>query len=376
MEYEGREYFSDVFREINKFENWYIDPGEVTDEQMILKKKRLYTVVSSMKVNNPKSDRYWVAPIRNEHDYEVNANTLDFIVAEKAKVGRIYIPIEVKPGEFSFIDMSMTTCVASSQLKAYKNTIGNPVTREKIDRALYDIFLSGSNIVELIETKETIHKNEVKQSSVSQKLEHIEEDSTSTKKGHSRKKIPMPENFVEVYNDKKAGKYTNQQAADLLGLTFSTFCRMSKRYEEEKENGINTVIEKKETNKSNDTKKKPLVKLPRGFSKYVELHEQRKMTVKEIAKKIGKSEPTVYNYIKIYKESQANLEQKRKEMKNKLEEKQKPTSPIISDEFKNIMNGVNKGFMTQQMAAHRMGITLKDFRGILKEYNESNSVSV
>jgi transposase len=100
------------------------------------------------------------------------------------------------------------------------------------------------------------------------------------------------------------------------------------------------------------------------------------MTVKEIAKKIGKSEPTVYNYIKIYKESQANLEQKRKEMKNKLEEKQKPTSPIISDEFKNIMNGVNKGFMTQQMAAHRMGITLKDFRGILKEYNESNSVSV
>lgn len=207
--YEGKEYFSDVAKIINKFDIYICELGDM-DDPGTLGKTRPCVIVSSDLINCPKSGQYMIAPIRSEHTLEVSRDTLNNIVVERRKVGRIYVPIEMNPDDFSFIDITQTRQISTNNIQKYCGTIINDEVRKGIDFGLSELLFGyvtkPNNIiqpkeVEICEDVET--KNEVV----------IESPSTH----------PVS-NLVNLYSDSKKDLVTKKSKTN-FHLGFSLYYR-------------------------------------------------------------------------------------------------------------------------------------------------------
>lgn len=369
--YEWEQFKSDTGRLIHKYDIYVCDLGDDMNDISggRLQKTRPCVIISSNRINNPKSNQYYVAPIRTEHIYSVSRENMNEYLNMRRKIGRIYIPLEFSPDDFRFIDMKQITPISVKNIFAYKSSIINPNTKKMINNALREIyfndeedntyeqmvdeplfnnvFYSSQNV---IESKEIQEENEIP----------LVEDANiviSKKRTGGRPRVQIPENFEDVYYSWKKNEITTKEAMNKLNVTRDKLYRITKRYEEEngtfepkkeetKEekkneieeivkipNGFENIYKKWKANEyslqevcklcglsENDFKlfaddyenilyfnnrrgscRKAKHAIPVGFSIYYSMYHQKKISIKDISEKIGKSEATVYRYMKEYK---------------------------------------------------------------------------
>lgn len=240
--FEGREYHSDTARVIKKFDVYVCDLGDTDDSSVSLGKKRPCVIISSDDISNPKSNKYYIAPIRTEHNMKITKETLDEIVESKREVGRLYIPLEISPDEYKFIDMSDIRPVSSRDILSYKFTIINTQIRQKINETIIEYFLSKNEFEEMIRNYILASKEEL-----------------SISIQHALGIVHIPNEERSFFDNIPEGKQSKR--------------KLTKKGE-----------------------------YPLGFEEYAELHLQGKMTMVEISEKIGKSYTTVHKYMRLYKE--------------------------------------------------------------------------
>ena len=103
--------------------------------------------------------------------------------------------------------------------------------------------------------------------------------------------------------------------------------------------------------------------IPCGFTKYAELYEQRKITMKEFSKSIGRGESTTYRYMKLYREIKVNKSQQLEE--NKQEDEKEQTAET---NFANLYKLVQAGFMTKKSMAKHVGVSVKLLETMIRDY--------
>lgn len=317
--YEGKTYTSDVGRIINKYDIYVCDLGEM-EENGLLGKKRPCVIVQSDKFNNPKSDKYIIAPIRTEHTMEVNRDTLQEIVESKKEVGRLYIPIECDKNDFRFIDMSQIRVIPSNKIQWYKYSILNEELKKKINDAMYEILISDDKNYMSHHIEKAVEGKGFKPAEESKALDieeaHTEiamkiEEAVNRYKGRESNDH-LPKNFDTLYAKVKSGRMTTQKASVELGITTVVFNNLMKDYEKSlSKNNVDDVknIPKNNVVTETNLKKKTYSKttIPRGFSIYYRKYTNNEMSVKQIAEKLGRHVSTVYGYINKYEESNKEL---------------------------------------------------------------------
>ena len=275
--YEGLNLNSDIARVINKFDIYVCDLGELNEksDRSVLAKTRPCVIVSSDEIINPKCGQYLVAPIRTEHILEVNKDNLEYIVNQKRELGRIYIPIEIAPNDFRFIDLTQIRIISSSKIHSYVGKILNSELILKINNQLVNMFLSEGEKYEIfhkkknksprhvstfIEYYQKVNNDEITTKEASKQL-GIEEKTfielldeyenkisndkikalnnqkigieIAKKRGvhMGRPKAEMPDNFPDVYKKWKSGFITAKKAIEETKLSSTTFYRIAKKYE-------------------------------------------------------------------------------------------------------------------------------------------------
>lgn len=313
----GEEYKSDVYRRIQKFDIFYCDLGAIDDVASgTLGKERPCVIVSSDELSHPKAGQYIIAPIRTEHNLNVYKETLESIVTSKKKVGRVYVPIEMAPDDYRFIDITQIRQITIGKIKNYVSTIGNSELKNRINNELFNTLFSpgelklnksdipsASSVQKPVQITPKTTKDAVKAVAASTKVETLQKpevDSEIARKiGFALAEVKEPKKdnnavFIELYNKIQKGSLTRYEASTKMGVSITAFNNLVKEYEEK--NGIKTSITPP------IKPEKPIRgSLPTGFSKYVQLYDNGKMTASEIAERIGKSTATVYNYINRYK---------------------------------------------------------------------------
>ena len=325
--YEGKEYHSDVARFINKYDIFICDLGEPIDANNSIGKNRPCVIVQSDTINEPKQATYIVAPIRTEHSMKVSKDTLQEIVDERRKVGRLYIPIEVDPDTYSFIDMTRLESVSSSNIKSYKNSIINPELKKKIAETLFEIFLSdepyyninpNNTVVNVsakikeeqkeskpietimpkpIQTTDIVLKSNNTDSEIGKKIQKAIDD--------SQNKTNAIKEIGQLYGKVKEGVLSTKEAAKEIGVS---------------EDNMSVIILDYEKSLSSDVKKshpvlnidlkgtKSKYRIPDDFSMYYKAYKEKKMTVTQIAAKLGRHYQTVYEYIRHYEKIQSQIQ--------------------------------------------------------------------
>ena len=300
----GKEYYSDTGRCIRKGDIYICS----------LDKDRPALILQSNKFNNPKQNCYIIAPIKSEHQFEsVTKENLQEIVNFRRDADKLRIPIEMKPGDFRFIDMTEMSSVPSSKLLRYYTSIINPELRMKVNHAIKELlvdddeYLYGTPIPRLaekeivsiesktieIESKEDAkEKNdeEVKHEPHLQLINTETEIGMKINKAISAQAKSNEQKVLEFYDKVKRKEISKATAAKKLGLTVKAFELLTQQINQgEKSKYANRQLPKT---------------IPVGFSLYVKQYDEGKITVKQIAEKIGKSEQSVYNYIARYRQLQ------------------------------------------------------------------------
>ena len=257
--YEGKEYGSDTGRIIRKYDIYICDLGEPVDNN--LGKKRPCVIIQSDKFNCPKQNRYIVAPIRSDNAIRATKDNLRDIVEARREVGRLYVPIEMEPDKFSFIDITRIESVQSNNIKVYKCSIINPEVKKKISLALHELMFSDDediifNNKEITnDEKEVLNENnnanalvtEIESSEpVNETTAQIEDKNTNereekqTNKKKSTNQICIPENFAEVYDKWLSGELTDKMAMKELGVSNAVFYNIANKYDAD--NNINRKL--------------------------------------------------------------------------------------------------------------------------------------
>lgn len=272
--YKGKEYGSDTGRIINKFDIWICDLGEPVDNN--LGKKRPCVIVQSDRFNNPKQNRYIIAPIRTEHSMDVSKDTLQNIVDARREVGRLYVPMEMDPDNFKFIDMTRIQSIPSSDIKIYKTSILSDEVKNNINAALFEVLFSDNEEIEyqksnLINDNKNLNYelpteiNDLLSKSISSivdiAIDTIEDCKRTVRqvkqregieaakkagKHLGRPRMVLPDTFPDVYNRWVNGEITAKDAYTELGVASTSFYKMAKRYEED--NNIERNIKKPVSN--------------------------------------------------------------------------------------------------------------------------------
>lgn len=288
--YEGLR--SDTFRKIEKFDIWVCDLGEMK-EGGNLAKKRPCVIVQN--INHKLPNMAVICPIRTEHKYEVQRDNLENIVEYYKNLGRIYIPIELEQDNFRFIDMTEIRSVTSSNMKYYIGSIGNATLCQRIDQTLCEMF----GLSTYIDKQPTTIKNETNDSS-NKSLTYQTEVGKKIQECNSNSSKTADTNRLEdfcIRVNKKA--ISTKYAASMLGMLEKDFVIYLQNY-----NKTNKLEKDMEVLKEDKKNQISTVKtsIPTGFSLYYKQYKANKMTVKQIADKLGRTTSTVYNYIKRYEE--------------------------------------------------------------------------
>lgn len=238
-EFKGKTYSSDVGRIINKYDIYYCNFGEFDedDNSSIISKSRPAVIVSA--VNNPKSNTYHVAPIRTEHKYEVSKDTLDFIISERRKQGRIYVPIEMEPDKFYFIDITQLTIMPSGSVSSYKSSILNQTLKDKIDAGIMELLFGEKIPVSKTKVKEVVKKTPEESPLKQAKVKGTKK---ATGKDH------YPDGFLELMQryESNPKEMTQSEMADKLGIHHKTVCYYIKKYRDNRANLATSTIELKQ----------------------------------------------------------------------------------------------------------------------------------
>lgn len=245
---------------IRKFDIYVCDLGDPI-EGYLLGKCRPCVILQSFNTNDPRAARYVIAPIRTEHSFTPTRENLEEIVQAKRNIGRIYIPIEMEPENFRFIDITELRCIPSNKIQWLKCSIVNIELQNRINKSL----------LELLFTREELgFRNEPEKNEVTYKdiIDDVEED--------------------EEYNC----EITNQ---------------VEDMDEEDDSADESTNKEEKQISKLGKGYTGNKTKLPIGFSVYYELYKQKKITKVEIGKKFNKSHGTIDRYFKIYESRKEQL---------------------------------------------------------------------
>lgn len=276
--YKGEQFNSDTARIINKFDIYVCDLGEIADNSL-LGKSRPCVIISNDDYNSPKNGQYLIAPIRTEHQMEVSRENLDYITQERKKYGRIYVPIEMSPEDFRFIDITQLRQVSSSNVTRYVSTIINYKLRKRINDSLFEFLFSKEeavdyklntvNVNELIPT-ETVYSEVEKQ---------INEDITTEPK------------VIDIKE-----KQVSKLAAELQD-------------EIEFKNPVDIKIEENTDTKPKrkHTGGKPEKHLPMGFSLHYKKLKAKRITHAELAEKCGMSTCTLRKKIKEFEAEHPDL---------------------------------------------------------------------
>ena len=229
--YEGKEYYSDTGRFINKYDIFVCDLGDPVDNN--IGKKRPCVIVQSDNFNDPKQGTYLVAPIRTEHTLEVSRETLDDVVKQRQQVGRFHIPIETEPNRFSFIDMTLTRSVHSSDILVYKYSILNQKLKKKINDALYELIFSGEEYSYIKDEYNTKTKSIVKLELVDDQEKYLSEEKVGKKTNKKLcKDVTIPNGFSIYYKKYKNKDMTVKQIAEKLDKHVTTVYKYIYAYEE------------------------------------------------------------------------------------------------------------------------------------------------
>ena len=280
--FEGKEYGSDTGRIIRKYDIYTCDLGKPVNNN--LGKNRPCVIIQSNKINNPKQNRYIVAPIRTEHQMEVSQDTLQTIVSAKRELGRVYIPIEMEPGKFSFIDMTRIESVQSTEVKSYRCSIINPDLKNKINNALRDLLFSDDEN----EFTATSVEDDVKSSDkISEEIQEAVTSKTQKKSSCQRKKrirrLLFDDKFVKVYCKWINKEISSRDAAKQLNIEYSTFNKAVHRYETQNNINRDELLKENSTdnhNKIGITESKPQV------NSFIDAYEQvitQKLTIDDVA---------------------------------------------------------------------------------------------
>ena len=270
---EGNNYYNDTARIINKFDIYVCDLGDFEDigDSSLLGKKRPCVIVSSDDINNPNLGTYLIAPIRTEHNIEVSRETLENIVAERRKWGRIYVPIEMRRDDFRFIDITQIRPIHISKIKYYDSSIINSALKMKINASIMeacfsrDEFLSGNSKNRVayntcthrtydgsealisnsdgtvtcricgdtfksnVQIKEIETAIEEKDETESQNIEKVGEKS---KKKKERRKSSFPMGFSKYYQLYTKGQVTVLELVEIFNIPRSTMYSKLKRFGE------------------------------------------------------------------------------------------------------------------------------------------------
>lgn len=331
----GDEFKSDVYRRINKFDIFYCDLGPIDDiaiNNNTLGKERPCVIVSSDELSHPKANQYIVVPIRTEHNLNVYKETLESIVKDRMKVGRVYVPIEMKADDYRFIDITQIRQVPMCKIKNYVGTIMNPELKKRINKALFKALFSPGELklnksevqnnqteipapalpTTVVNTPNTTEvKTDTKEPVKAENLQQPEVDSEIARKiGFALQAVEEKNNeksngdklFIELYEKVNKNILTRYEASKKMGVSISAFNNLVSEYEAK--NNINKAVEKKPT--TNTTQKCARGQIPQGFSLYYKMYKDKKMTVPQIAEKMGRHYTTVYDYIHKYEKMQSN----------------------------------------------------------------------
>ena len=280
---EGREFKSDTARLIHKFDVYFCDLGEIGDNHT-LGKTRPCVIVSSDDLNDPRSGQYMIAPIRTEHSTEVTEDNIEEIVAEKIKLGRLYIPILINPADgYRFIDITQLRQISSSDVLSYKGTIINDKVRERINMSLMKLLFSSEEVN--ISTEE--ENTEV--ASIANICTHMANGESTIVRDSEI--IPTCTICGQKFHDYPVT--VKEVSKGETGICENTFL------------GFPVNIKEVEEPKKRKTKRKS--SFPMGFSKYFQLYQKGDLTISQVAEKLGSPRTTVYYQIKRYAELHPEL---------------------------------------------------------------------
>lgn len=235
--YEGREFESDTARLIHKFDIYFCDLGDI-GETNTLGKTRPCVIVSSDDINDPRSGQYMIAPMRTEHGVEATADNIEDIVAEKYKLGRIYVPVLMSPSDgYRFIDITQMRQIPSSSILNYKGSIINPNVRERINTSLMKLLFSKDEftITETVEDVEPVVYHELEDKSTVEESSEIPVEAKEIeepKKKKSKRKSSFPMGFSKYFQLYQKGEMTIAQVAEKLNSPRTTVYYQIKRYAE------------------------------------------------------------------------------------------------------------------------------------------------
>ena len=276
------EFNMDIGKVICKFDVYICDLGETVSEFAdtgMLTKKRPCVIVSSDDLNNPRNGQYKIAPIRTEHYHsEVNRENLEMIIAEKRKLGRIYVPIEMNKEDFRFIDLTQTRPISIRKIQHYVGTILNSELRRRINRDLLETSYTKDELQELLESmkiqsKEIISEITTEHVPVENKLEVVEINTTDkTIEYINKQETIIKEEFDEDIKKKfyqvKNGACKLDAAANSLGINLNKFAHMYISY-----------LENVSTHKGGRKAKE----IPSDFYLFYDAYKDGTMTIQEIA---------------------------------------------------------------------------------------------
>lgn len=249
--YNGEKYNCDLVRFIKKFDVYVCDLGEVdiNNDDGTISKARPCVILSSDDSNHPKSTLYMIAPIRTERQIQFTRETVETVVQERRKTGRIYVPINMDDSAIRFIDVTQIRPIHVSKITKYCGTLINSDLITRINTSIIEVFFSKEEFV------------------IGDRHNKIEVKEIETFEGDTLEIEPLSEEVNQVEEPKQ----------------------------EEVQKPVKVDKRKKKTN------------FPVGFSKYYELYKQGKMTVTKMSKKFNVTNSTTYYYIKRYEELQTEL---------------------------------------------------------------------
>ena len=306
------EYYSDVLRNITKGDIYTGDFGEMTGLSTIGGIRPL-VVLQSDDLNCMVSKSFLVAPIRSDGTKDLTEEEANKHAEFRRKHGKVLLPISIKKGKYSFIDFTQIRQMDALKLDKYIGSIAKPELRIKIDQMIMQVFFTNKDIENVLqnnaanECQESFEytEEEYKEPSFEMEEEPVVELKPIENTSEIGQKInnaiseaakANEQKVVDMYKMVKRKEISKSTAARKLGLTIKAFDEITKQLNKE---------EKEEKKTKSTYSSRPLPKtLPQGFSMYAKARKEGKMTIKQIANKLGKSEQTVYNYLARYEQLQ------------------------------------------------------------------------
>lgn len=244
------EFKCDMVRLLRKGDIYNCDLGENGDIQDsgLLAKNRPCVIVSSNTMNTPRQYIYQIAPIRTEHILE--GESIEYIVSERRKQGRIYVPIEMRPGDVRFIDITQMRPIHISRISSYQGSIINDDLMIKINAAIMELYYDRDELISSssstynysIETVEEDKIIEIPQpqpmlieeveETAEEIIEPVKAAEPKKKKKKGGRKPSFPMGFSKYYMLYKKGEITVPKLSEIFKMPLSTTYAKIKQYGE------------------------------------------------------------------------------------------------------------------------------------------------